>query len=232
MDVPDTNETVRTDDAELEAWRRQLECDFAQWLDALTEMPLTAACADDEPDLYSFYEELTALRNELRAGNRKSAETLNQFGDALSAFTGVLDGIKEDLAAFESEKEAQGRRQVFRSVVELRDRMGRLDAALGSPPRKRLIGGHAQWQEAWESLRRALGILTAHTDALLKKEGIVRVGTQGRAFDPVTMVAVESEETDAHPAGTVIEEFTSGYIQSGVVLQFAEVKVARAKEDE
>jgi molecular chaperone GrpE len=66
------------------------------------------------------------------------------------------------------------------------------------------------------------------TDAL-GREGIARVATVGRAFDPSVHEAIQQVETNEHQAGTVIAEVQPGYTQGERLLRAAMVVVARGK---
>ena len=66
------------------------------------------------------------------------------------------------------------------------------------------------------------------TDAL-GREGIARVATVGRAFDPSVHEAIQQVETSEHQAGTVIAEVQPGYTQGERLLRAAMVVVARGK---
>jgi molecular chaperone GrpE len=66
------------------------------------------------------------------------------------------------------------------------------------------------------------------TDAL-GREGIVRVPTVGKAFDPSVHEAIQQVETTEHQAGTVIAEVQPGYTQGDRLLRAAMVVVARGK---
>jgi molecular chaperone GrpE len=69
------------------------------------------------------------------------------------------------------------------------------------------------------------------TDAL-GREGIARVATVGRAFDPSIHEAIQQVETNEHQAGTVIAEVQPGYTQGDRLLRAAMVVVARGKSSE
>jgi len=69
------------------------------------------------------------------------------------------------------------------------------------------------------------------TDAL-GREGIARVATVGRAFDPSVHEAIQQVETGEHQAGTVIAEVQPGYTQGERLLRAAMVVVARGKAGE
>jgi molecular chaperone GrpE len=63
----------------------------------------------------------------------------------------------------------------------------------------------------------------------LGREGIARVPTVGRAFDPGIHEAIQQVETEEHAAGTIIAEVQPGYTQGERLLRAAMVVVARPK---
>ncbi len=63
----------------------------------------------------------------------------------------------------------------------------------------------------------------------LAREGIARVATVGRPFDPSVHEAIQQVETGDHAPGTVIAEVQPGYIQGDRLLRAAMVVVARPK---
>jgi len=56
--------------------------------------------------------------------------------------------------------------------------------------------------------------------------GVRLIPCVGRRFDPARMKAVDIEETDAAPKGTVLEVYRAGYEWNGDVFRPAQVKVA------
>ena len=66
----------------------------------------------------------------------------------------------------------------------------------------------------------------------LKKEGIERIETVGKPFDPNTMEIIEevnlvrSDLTKSEP-GTVVEESQRGYTMHGKIIRVAKVKVTK-----
>jgi molecular chaperone GrpE len=65
----------------------------------------------------------------------------------------------------------------------------------------------------------------------LGREGIARVPTVGRPFDPSVHEAIQQVETGEHPAGTVIAEVQPGYVQGDRLVRPAMVVVAKAGSD-
>lgn len=68
-------------------WREDLRDELDDALDELAEIedPTQDFDPPDPPDLFTFYGELAALRNELRRAFRRSSETAEKFGGALQA---------------------------------------------------------------------------------------------------------------------------------------------------
>lgn len=62
--------------------------------------------------------------------------------------------------------------------------------------------------------------------------GITDFDSKGKRFDPHLHEAVETEETDAYPDGTILEEFVRGYRMGDRVIRPANVKVAKAPKVE
>lgn len=62
---------------------------------------------------------------------------------------------------------------------------------------------------------------------ILSNHNIVSFHSIGEIFDPHHHEAVEVEETDDHPEGTILKEFLKGYKSGDRVIRAARVKVAR-----
>lgn len=69
-------------------------------------------------------------------------------------------------------------------------------------------------------------ILTQFKD-VLSANGVVAVPSKGQQFDPHIHEAIEILETDQHPHGTVVEEFSKGYQMGTRTIRPARVKVAQ-----
>lgn len=69
-------------------------------------------------------------------------------------------------------------------------------------------------------------ILTQFKD-VLQQHGIVPFQSEGALFDPNLHEAVETEETDRQPEGTILKEFARGYKCGERTIRPARVKVAK-----
>ncbi|MBX3744089.1 MAG: nucleotide exchange factor GrpE [Verrucomicrobiae bacterium] len=218
------------------AWKEALRRDFEVWLASVgedfdsPEEDVVEGGTEEEPDLYSFFEQLAALNNEVRKANRRSAEAVSQWADTLGRFEQSLGPLREsvaDLAAARPAEEGMPAERCL-ALVELLDRMRRLEAAASveTPRSSWWRSQDAAWRRLWEGQRDGLSIVVGHLETLLQRDGVVRFATVGEAFDPTTMVAVAVERTSGRPPRTVVAELASGYRRHGRLLRAAQVTVS------
>ena len=186
----------------------------------------------DQPDLYSFFETLSALRNESRRGNRRTAEIFSQFGDSLGGLEGEIGQLRRQLQALEdrrSPSEAISRPHLL-CLLEMDDRVRRLKVALEVPPSSKYSflcrASSTAWQNAWDEIGQAVDMLDHHLSALLAQLDLKPIHVMERTFDPTLMKAVAREFTPDVSANVVIEEISRGYLYQGAPLRLAEVKVS------
>ncbi len=122
------------------SWRDDILDNCLRWLDDLQETPLLVE-TEEQPDLYSFYEELCVLRNEFKKNSRRSHETFLKFGEHLGEFDGVMASLAQRLensARDQENMEFLARQQLLLQIVEIHERMRRFEEKLReikSPPR-------------------------------------------------------------------------------------------------
>ncbi len=218
------------DSAALTDWKEALRQDFEQWLATIDEIPEIEPAETtglNEPDLYSFYEQMAASNVENRKANRRTAEALSQWGDTLVRFDGDVRRLRESLELFtaSTQKADQMPRAVCLTLIELLDRMHRLSAAFQTPPKPSFWNDDTAWRQIWRAQQQGFEIFISHLEALLEKEGVTRLETLGKPFDPALMAAVATEPNAKHPHHTVIEELAAGYLRHGELLRPAQVKV-------
>ncbi|RYD69752.1 MAG: nucleotide exchange factor GrpE [Verrucomicrobiaceae bacterium] len=216
---------------ESDEWKQRLRQQVDEWLREVGEIPAPEEEADhEEPDLYSLYAELLALRNDSRKANRKTAETFSQFGESLGNFESETKRLREQLSRMES-VQAKGDelpRSHCLALVEMLDRLHRLRAAMERRPetsRIAFFGSTRSWEEAWEKLRQGFSILLTHFEALTKSSGVQPMLTLNTPFDPLEMVAVATEPAGGRAPNIVTEEISVGYRWRNEVLRPAEVKI-------
>lgn len=78
-----------------------------------------------------------------------------------------------------------------------------------------------------------VGMILREMNGILEKENVMKVSPVGQAFDPTTMEAIASEESDDVKEETVTEVYQAGYVftenNESFALRPARVKVARPK---
>jgi molecular chaperone GrpE len=89
-------------------------------------------------------------------------------------------------------------------------------------------------REGLERIRDALdALVTGYTmsleriDRALTRQGLERIETVGRTFDPEQMEALDTVPGSGRPSGEVHEEVRRGYLWGGRVFRYAQVRVAR-----
>lgn len=228
-------------------WKEETLANCRRWIDAMDEEPPVGDDDREQPDLYSFYEELAVLRNEFRKNSRRSHETFVQFGDHLDSFDGVMKTFSQRLESLGKDREnaeftaMQG---LFLHIIEIDGRLrrfyDRMQAAArpGAPPAApagfwaRLFCKKDKPEEAASpelagGLAEGFAMILSHVDDLLAQAGIQRIAAVGAPFDPTRMTAVGVATSDGALPDTVVEEVAGGYVCRGHVLKLAQVIVSR-----
>jgi hypothetical protein len=232
-DLEQPEAAIGADTPERAAWKQQIRQQFELWLESVEQIPEVQE-KPETPDLYSLYEELTALRNENRKGNRKSAEIFSRFGESLEHFQDGFRRIGEQMTRMEVTRadHAVLPSSYFLGLIELVDRMHRLGAAFERPPRPgpfAFLHPDGPWRKAWANSQQGFSILITHLEKLLEQAGVERMSTVGGTFDPVTMIAVATVSPNNQPLNVVVEEVAPGYRRHNEVLRPAEVKITKSE---
>jgi len=117
----------------------EIQDNCRRWLENLEEEPVLAE-TEEQPDLYSFYEELCVLRSEFRKNSRRSHETFLQFGGHLEDFQEIMRSLGQRLDNLTREQEsaaALARQGILLQIVEIYERLRRFDEKLremSAPP--------------------------------------------------------------------------------------------------
>ena len=243
-------ESNKVTDSEILTSKTIIEDNCKLWLEGLSDVP-DSQVIDHEPDLYSFYEELCVLRNEFRKNARRSHETFSRFGEDLSDFQKVIHSLSlrlERLTKDENHIEMVSKQKLFLPIIDIYERLKRLESKLEAHADKPDEAPSNVWRRAWDkmknafsdvskspaaiqsSVREALSITLSHFEAILAEEGISRIETVGKCFDPSRMTAVEAIVSEGYPPNTIIEELSAGFMFRENVLKLANVTVSKLKE--
>jgi molecular chaperone GrpE len=200
--------------------------------------PIDGGC-----DLYSLWSAMTALTQEVRLQGR----TFKQLNDTLlrSLEASTAEQRNADVAADKSSRKAPSSAQARREIdilLDLRDRVERgrgaaLSAAEELAPSR--LPRLARWlgvgndyarhtEEILAALSQGYSLTLDRLDQALLDLHVSVIMCGGQGFDPQRMMAIEIEETDTVPEGTVVEIYRNGYEWEGEVYRPAQVKVARS----
>ena len=155
-------------------------------------------------------------------------DALDDYGKLLAEKQELMNTLLRRQADFENyrkrvekERHQERHRGVELLIEQLIPVLDTFDRALEGGD----AGASAEYRKGFELIRRQLW------DAL-SKQGLVRVESVGKQFDPHFHHAIGSVETSEHPDGSVVEELQPGYLFHERVVRPAMVRVASAPEDE
>ncbi|MBR7158194.1 MAG: nucleotide exchange factor GrpE [Alphaproteobacteria bacterium] len=107
-----------------------------------------------------------------------------------------------------------------RQLLPVADNLGRALAALKTEE-------NAPSSDAIKSLIDGIRLTQKELSGALEKNGVRKVGALGKIFDPNYHQVVQEKEDKSVPAGTILEEWQTGYTIGDRVLREAMVVVAK-----
>jgi molecular chaperone GrpE len=145
------------------------------------------------------------------------AETQAQeLHDRLLRTAAEFENFKKRTKKEVDESMQKGREQMLKEVLPVIDNLERALKHAPGPHDDPLVKGVAMVEKQ---------LLQA-----LEKFGVTRFSALGQPFDPNMHDAIQQVETSEHPAGTVAQEYSSGYLSNGKLLRPAMVAVAKKPE--
>jgi len=189
-------------------------------------------------DLFSFYSEMTALKNEVKIESRLIRQGLDSFKET----TGVIEQGNAKLDALLQESRTEQCSNAGISVLQpvlhgLFDLYDRIQASLHALPESRPTGllfrlrlCRSNEGKVIHSMRQGQKMTLERILALLLDCGVHPIEASGCRFDPLTMRAVETDALPALADGMVSAELRTGFIWNDEVLRPAEVRVNRKQE--
>lgn len=89
------------------------------------------------------------------------------------------------------------------------------------------LGFTEQMSEDTRNWSKGFAMILSQFKDILSNHNIAAFHSMGEMFDPHKHEAVEVEETEDHPEGTILKEFLKGYKSGDRIIRAARVKVAR-----
>ena len=208
-------------------------------------------------DLYSLYSAITALRQEVKLQSRtfkQLSDTLAQLPNSVASVleqnsaAELVDQSEaqksngQDTARTSTDETRPGQQQID-LLLDLRDRFERglnsvQEASAGLFPSRmswwrRWLGSNKtqeqQIKQVLLALEKGYSLTLERLDQALQDLDVTPMVCQGEKFDCHRMTAVDIEEIESVPEGTVVGVYRTGYEWQGEVCRAALVKVARSK---
>jgi len=152
------------------------------------------------------------------------AEQLQKLAAEKQDLTNTLVRLQADFDNYrkrtEKEHDQARHRGVENLVEQLLPVLDGFDRALAAPD-----------DPAYEDYRKGFELIRKQLWDLLAKQGVHRIESIGKEFDPNVHHAVEHVPTSDYPDGAVIEEFQPGYTFHHRVLRPAMVRVASGRQN-
>jgi len=189
---------------EAQSTKQQKEKKIAQ---AAEPQPAPEPIVDQEGKIAA--DEVVSLREQLRQEQDKSKENLNRLLYAQADFENYRKRLDQEV---ESRIDA-GKARLIQSLIAIVDE---LELALKA----------ARNVEHESAVAEGIEIVLRKFRDLLASEGLSRIESIGRKFDPTMHEAVERVPCDDKEEGTVVEEVREGYTLKGKLIRPSIVKIA------
>jgi hypothetical protein len=181
-------------------WRNDLYKDLIESLRDLEaiEDPDDEFSPPEPPDLYTFFGELAAIRQEFRHDGQRTHETLTKLATFLPSAPGSGAPVR---------------------------RSGKSGSSPEAWPLETCLALVSTWDLLPQAT--AAGAFESSLNPLLQAAGLTRVPTVGQPFDPATMTLAGTEPgPKKSPSGKVLREISAGFLRAGVLLRPASVIVS------
>lgn len=128
-----------------------------------------------------------------------------------------FDNYRKRIEKERGQERQRGIEVVVEQLLPVLDGFDRALAADDDP-------GYAEYHKGFELIRKQLW-------DVLSKQGVQRIESAGKEFDPNVHHAIEQVATNDYPEGTVIGEMQPGYTYQNRVLRPAMVRVAAGRKN-
>lgn len=155
---------------------------------------------------------LEETRQELDEANKQAAEAKDKMLRAFADF----ENAKKRLAKEREEFVRFSNETMMRGLLPILDNFERA-----------IAHADAAGEPANSPLREGVLLIKKQLADFLVQQGLSRIESVGKPFDPHVHEAMGHVETEEHPDETVVEEYESGYLLKGRLLRPAKVRIAR-----
>lgn len=183
--------------------------------------------------LLSFYEELTALKNEIRIESRLVKQSLEHFektAELIEQGNRKIDFLVENSGTEHEAISPSAKQPVLQGLLDLHDSV---QASLQTLQKsKKAVSWFRRLRRCDNTILQSVSngqkMSLERIVALLKECGAVPMVVAGSRFDPHTMRAVGTDSLSGLDDGVVSSEARTGFrLTNGEILRLAEVRVNR-----
>ncbi len=147
----------------------------------------------------------------------KLEEELKEYKDKYLRLLADMENARKRL---QKEKQEMIRFATENVIADILGPLDNLENALGFA--QKMSEEVRKWASGFQ-------MIVSQFKDVLQGHGVVPFDSEGMQFDPHKHEAVETEETENHPEGTVVQEFVKGYKSADRTIRPARVKVAKTK---
>ena len=195
-----------------------------------------AAQATRRSDTYALWSAMTVLAQEIKLQGRAFRELTDSLpAQAAQTVEELRAAHRERERDAERQAERRCRKEALAVLIDMRDRLARgLESVRQAPTPvpsgwlDRILRRPPQPDPAIQALTKGYELALERLDQALADANAREIQCAGLAFDPRRMNAIDREESDAVPEGTVLEVYRTGYEWNGELFRPAQVKVSCA----
>ncbi|MBF0491785.1 MAG: nucleotide exchange factor GrpE [Deltaproteobacteria bacterium] len=159
-------------------------------------------------------EELELKLRETEENLKKAEETARENQDKYVRLYAEFENYRKRVLKDKEDLKYSSEEKIIREILPLLDDL-------------QLALKHAEQSTDLNALLEGMRLIQKQTQTTIEKLGIEAFASAGYAFDPHIHEAVAHQESDQHPANTVIQEYRSGYKFKGKLLRPSMVVVAK-----
>ena len=212
-------------------WKTRVLEDFKVWLaEVPAEAPSALSVTPDTCDLYTLFSEFTGLKQEIKMQNREQLRTLKaltQIQSMTDAYKDVMEHFNnktKSIATLEQNIRRETEKRTVLYFLDIRDTLIRGSNVCAMASSKK--GFFRRVPKNMDNIHESYDMAIRKFDASLALLDIFPMETDGVAFDPMTMKALEVKQVPGMDKGTVVETVSGGFKRGNVVLRHAQVIVA------
>lgn len=151
----------------------------------------------------------------------KMQELEEQLSEYKDKYLRLLAETENTRKRMQKEKQEMTRFAIENVIAEILDPIDSLENALQFT--SQLSGEMRNWAQGFQ-------MILEQFKEVLSNHGVTPFGSEGMQFDPHMHYAIEIEETEEKPDGTILKEFVKGYKSGDRTVRPARVKVAKTPE--